>query len=349
MASSIDPKSHERLNLKLSHARHIPWSPKGRWVIFSDLHMGDGGKRDDFASNADLFSSVLTQAYPVEDWNLILNGDVEELYKFTWRAIKRAWPSIYSLFDTFHHQGKLYKTVGNHDARLILDLKESSPYPMDTVLRMTGTELPILIYHGHQVSTYYDRFNDISRIGVRYFAMPLGIMNRSVSHSSRKRHSMEQRIYTYSRRQQLISIIGHTHRPLFESLSKPDTLRFRIEALLLAYRKASVKKRPPIEEEILDLKSELAEWSARKHPEELSSGIYAAGNLPVPCVFNSGTVLGKRGMTCLEIADSEIRLVHWIRTFPQETTEENEYQGFTRQVLRKADMDYVMTSMRLLS
>ena len=31
----------------------------------------------------------------------------------------------------------------------------------------------------------------------------------------------------------------------------------------------------------------------------------------IPCVFNSGCVIGKRGMTCIEIENGNISLVHW--------------------------------------
>ena len=146
-----------------------------------------------------------------------------ELYKFTWKQIASAWEHTYRIFDSFHSKGMLLKTVGNHDSRLLLDLKDQYPYPVDTVLSFTSLRYPLLIYHGHQVSAYYERFNDISRFGVRYFASPLGIMNNSVSHNSRRRHSVERRIYDFSRKERIVSLIGHTHRPLFKSISAAET------------------------------------------------------------------------------------------------------------------------------
>ncbi|MCK5736849.1 MAG: metallophosphoesterase, partial [Spirochaetaceae bacterium] len=288
---------------------------------------------------------------------LILNGDTEELHKFKCNHVYRAWKNIYSQFDLFARDDRLIKTVGNHDSRLIMDLKSHHPYKMDTVIRLTGLDYPVLIYHGHQVSALYERFNDISRIGVRYFAMPLGIMNYSVAYDSRKRHYMEKRIYKYSRQEQIVSIIGHTHRPLFESLSMAETLRFRIEHLLTRYSKATAEQKLEIEQEIKEYRKDLLEWRSNKHRPDLQSGLYDEDDIPVPCMFNSGTVIGKRGITCLELTRGKIRLMHW---FDDETDEQyvdrrNRHLKtlpgghIHRLELRQASMEYVMNSLRLLS
>ncbi len=353
--NSTHDESH--FSLHLTNARNITYSPDDKWVIFSDLHMGNGTRRDDFSENSELFYSALSDYYLPRGYSLILNGDIEELHKFTWRQIFHAWKRLYTLFDVFAGDGKLIKTVGNHDSRLIMDLRDHHPYTMDTVVRMTGLDYPLLIYHGHQVSALYERFNDISRVGVRYFAMPLGIMNYSVAHDSRKRHFIEKRIYEYSRREHIVSVIGHTHRPLFESLSKAETLRFRIEYLLVRYRNASHGQKEKIEEEIRRHRAELVEWRSRKRRPDLQSGLYEEDDVPIPCMFNSGTVIGKRGMTCLELTKGKIRLMHWFddRTHEVFTDRDNRHQRtlpgghIHRLELRQATLEYVMDSLRLLS
>ncbi|MFW6313910.1 MAG: metallophosphoesterase [Spirochaetota bacterium] len=315
---------------------------------------GNGTRRDDFVRNSGMFHRALEEYYGPRGYGLILNGDIEELYKFKLRQIRAAWERTYDIFGEFHGTGRLVKTVGNHDSRLLLDLKDHYPYPVDTVLAFTGLRYPILIYHGHQVSAYYERFNDISRFGVRYFALPLGIMNRSVAHHDRRRNSIERRIYEFSRSKRIVSLIGHTHRPLFESLSKPEQLRFRIEYLLARYRKASEKRRQSIKVEITALRSQLMEWRSRTHRNDLPSGIYATNDVPVPCLFNSGTVVGKRGMTCLELADGKIRLVRWFASAdedagrPERETTTLVGGEVHRQEIRQASVEYVMDSLNLL-
>jgi len=350
-------KNVRKFSLHLSNARDIPYNPDEKTVIFSDLHMGNGTRRDDFARNADLFHTVLSEYYQKGGYSLILNGDTEELHKFTWHQVFNAWKKIYNLFDLFARDGKLIKTVGNHDARLIMDLKGVNPYKMDTVIRLTGLEYPVLIYHGHQVSALYEKFNDISRLGVRYFAMPLGIMNYSVAHDSRKRHYMEKRIYKYSRQEQIVSIIGHTHRPLFESLNMTQTLRFRIEVLLSRYSDADRVEKLRIEEQIRQARTELIEWHSGKRKPDLPSGLYDEDDIPVPCMFNSGTVIGKRGITCLELTEGKIRLVHWFDNNTDDDDADKQNRNITnlpgshihRLELRQATMEYVMDSLRLLS
>ena len=215
----------------------------------------------------------------------------------------------------------------------------------------------VLSCHGHQVSAFYEKFNDISRFGLRYLAMPLGIMNYSVAHDSRKRHALEKRIYDYSRQEQIVSVIGHTHRPLFESLTMAESLRFRIEQLLGQYRKASDERKHEIEVNISELRQYLVSWRSRKKRPDLQSGIYEDEDVPVPCMFNSGTVMGKRGVTGLEIYGGSIRLVHWFdeRVAPRYVSRDVPRivtlpQGnIHRRELRKASLGYVMDCLRLLT
>jgi hypothetical protein len=46
-----------------------------RFVVLSDLHLGNGGDGDDFVRNADLCAQVLRNYYLDRGFILILNGD----------------------------------------------------------------------------------------------------------------------------------------------------------------------------------------------------------------------------------------------------------------------------------
>jgi len=70
-----------------------------KWVVFSDLHMGDGGSTDDFKPNADLFTEALNQHYYMSNYGLLLNGDVEELQRFSLKKIIDKWQSVYEIFN----------------------------------------------------------------------------------------------------------------------------------------------------------------------------------------------------------------------------------------------------------
>ena len=93
-------------------------------------------------------------------------------------------------------------------------------------------------------------------------------------------------------------------------MSKIDSLKFEIERLCRKYPKSSSKKRPQIERRIGEFKTELLKAQANKNGDATKASLYRA-NLVVPCMFNSGCVLGKRGMTALEIDTGQMRLVHW--------------------------------------
>ena len=88
---------------------------------------------------------------------------------------------------------------------------------------------------------------------------------------------------------------------------------------------------------------------------DLQSGIYAQDDIPVPCLFNSGTVVGKRGITCLELADGKIfRLVRWFKNesngaqMRKNDIKSLEGKDVHRLELRQASVEYVMDSLNLL-
>ncbi|RKX75313.1 MAG: metallophosphoesterase, partial [Spirochaetes bacterium] len=68
-------------------------------------------------------------------------------------------------------------------------------------------------------------------------------------------------------------------------------------------------------------------------------------------------VIGKRGITCLELTEGRIRLVHWFDNNTGDDDADKQNRNITtlpgghihRLVLRQATMEYVMDSLRLLS
>ena len=121
---------------------------------------------------------------------------------------------------------------------------------------------------------------------------------------------IENRSYNFSRANKLISIIGHTHRPLFESLSRSESIHFEIETLLRTYRSADNNERNKIASRIRDLKHKYDLNMNSKPDIEPASLTYSRG-IPVPSLFNTGCTIGKRGITGIEISEQNIALVHW--------------------------------------
>ena len=209
-----------------------------------------------------------------------------------------------SLFEEFRRKTALYKLVGNHDEALRHHGDGSrEPHLLDA-LRLTFHGDTLFLFHGHQATIFFERFNDVSGFFLRYFANALRIHNFPVMYESRKKYRTEHRVYGFSSSRKIVSIIGHTHRPLFESLSKIDTIRFRIEQLCRDYPAVSPRARAAIETVISGYRAELARLWEKNREDGLRSSLYNE-QICIPCLFNSGCAIGKRGVTAIEIARRE--------------------------------------------
>ena len=325
-----------------------------RLVVFSDLHMGNGGAADDFRANGRMFHRVLRDHYLDESFELILNGDVEELQRFSLQAIKRRWPEVFEIFEAFDGETELYRVFGNHDMA-ILDARHR-PDPIYEGMRWRYGDNDLFILHGHQTAPRYEKRNLWIDFLLRYVANPLRIPNRTVSHDSRRKMKVERQIYHFSSAMKVASIIGHTHRPLFESLSKLDAIKFEIEYLCRRYPEERTSEQREITERIEMLKRELE--LLREDPElhEPTESLYNS-NLMVPCMFNSGCVIGRRGMTCLEIEGNRIRLVYWFDALRSQTylqykryaAEQLPGTDYYKVVIKEDTLDYIFARIRLLA
>jgi predicted phosphodiesterase len=184
------------------------------------------GRRDDLAHNGAFLTDLLARYYFPRGWYLVLNGDVEELQRYSLEAIRKHWPGLYEAFDLFAAQGRLYKTLGNHDEDLIF--AKNYPYPLYDAVRIETGLIPLYIYHGHQSSRVYTSYNNLIRMVLRYLLKPLGIRNVSSARSPYRRFYVEKQAYAFSLDHNCISVIGHTHRALFESLGRFEYIKFEI-------------------------------------------------------------------------------------------------------------------------
>ena len=343
---------YEQLDKLYQQARSVQIGEKDRLVIFSDLHMGDGSSTDDFKVNADLFAYALEHYYHQKEYKLVLNGDVEELQRYSLKKIHKAWSNVIELFSKFGDN--LYKTVGNHDLKLSVLSREELQHPVDDAIKLCFEEGEIFIFHGHQASKKYQRHNQLVGFTLKYFANPLGIKNYSVSHDSRKQFKIEKIAYHYAAYKKVISVIGHTHRPLFESLHKMDRIRFKIEQLC---RDFANTREPHIAKAIKVLRQSLKKAHKEQMLEKQDGGYMYNSLLLLPCLFNSGTVIGKRGMTCLEIENGKISLVHWFdKKISKKYLRTNENQpqqvgdtDYYRMVINTDDLNYIFARVKLLS
>ena len=356
---SLKYKKHPNLERLLEKARSINLDTSSKVLILSDLHMGNGGRRDEFRRNAELVKTMLGSYYLPEKYSLVLNGDIEELFKFPLDRIVEEWSELYDLFLKFERNGFFWKTYGNHDAELLDEKEYRLASSMVESLKFRYGKETLLLFHGHQASVlFWETYPMVSRaivLFIRYIAKPLGIRNFSTAYNSTRRFAIEKSIYEFSNNAKIVSIIGHTHRPLFESLSKVDFLNYRIEELCRAYPAADDDKRASIERKISSLKIELDACYEQGNKIGLRSGLY--NNITIPSIFNSGCAIGKRSITALEIEGNKIRLVYWYngkqsRRFTSDRDNrpmELGTTGFSRIILNEDSLDYVFSRLHLLA
>ncbi len=342
-----------KLLLNLYHkTRTLDISDQDKFVIFSDLHMGNRRRQDDFRKNANMFTSVLEDYYFEGGYNLVLNGDIEDLLKFSLKKIQRKWQHVFELYEKLAKRGRFYKIYGNHDFELPFIHNYQFKDQLHEALRLKYNGSSLFVFHGHQASNLLEKYNNISSLVLRYIAKPIGVKNASTAYNSKRKYSVEKKIYEFASRNRIVCIIGHTHRPMFESLSKEDTLKFQIEQLIRDYPESEQKER--IRAEIIDLKKELHHVSKQNAVERTS--LYNS-TIVIPCLFNSGCVIGKRGITALEILNGEMQLVYWYNRnkrqrrlklyeegpFPLQDT------NFNKIILKRDRLDYIFTKMELLA
>ena len=338
------------INRRLKADTVLDVSGGGRVLIISDLHMG-GGRRDDLDFNGELLIGLLENYYYPQGWYLVLNGDIEELQRHTLDRVIRKWERLFRIFNMFDKQKRLYKLIGNHDEELLL--RKFYLYPLYNMLRIDTGVIPAFIFHGHQPSNIYSNFNRIIGVGIRFVLKPFGIKNISSARSPYRRYHVERAAYQFSLHNNCISIIGHTHRPLFESLGRFDYIKFEIERLCRNYPEATADERQKIEKEVAALRGELGRLGRKERRDVLRQSLYG-DELPVPCLFNSGCTIGKKGLHAIEITREDIALVYWYaegrgrKFIDRGNYEVEKTAGGCRVVLNRDRLDYISARIKLL-
>jgi len=324
---------------------------RDRLVVVSDLHLGDGGKLDDFSHNGTLLQNALEHYYLPRGFHLLLNGDIEELQRFSQHRVRKRWQELFQLFLKFQSSNGLTRLIGNHDmspASLGPGLKN----PGHAVRLLTASG-EILVFHGHQAALYGPLINHLLGWFLRWVASPLGIRNYTVAFNSRRKYRYEKRVYLFARSQRIMTIIGHTHRPLFESMSRLDTLKMRIES---ACRRLAHEPDAELAADIGNMKSEFFTLICSRKKYAGQSMLYHQGLL-VPCLFNSGSAIAPGGVTTLEIDQGTANLTLWFHSARNRRYMEVDgreavrlgEQDVHRIAIKSDELNYIQTRIRLLS
>lgn len=330
----------------------LTFEKEQRLVIVSDLHMGAGKRHDDFSANGPMLLDLLERYYLPKNYFLVLNGDVEELWRNKREEVLAAWPRAQEIFQKFIERNRYARLEGNHDPAAWLGRQDP---PVRESLRICRPEGELFLLHGHQVDpSNAGDWHQVLATLLKVFANPFGIRNSTRRWDDTKALALEDRVYRYALKKGLAAVIGHTHRPLFESRSKVTDLEMLLEQACRLWVRSSRERRLGLEKRIAVLRQDLRDHFSRGI-RDLPSSIYTKEIL-VPCLFNSGCVIGKRGLTLLEGGRRKFRLVHWrdpslhpTGLVPWEHQKQQVWQrGRIRTILREERWDRLFARIHLL-
>lgn len=212
-------------------------------ILFSDLHRGVGDGSDDFAHNKQIFSYAL-QHYLNLGYTYIEIGDGDELWENkNFEDVKRTYSNIFELMSKFYQEKRLYLIWGNHNRywEKGKNVKTHLRMLVDNIKLFDGIEKVnegvklgdnIFIVHGHQIQFLCNHWlgRGISRFLVRniwkFLQSVFGFKDpTSPAKNFKTRNIIESRISNWAKGKNLLVIAGHTHRPMFYSLSKEDRIQ----------------------------------------------------------------------------------------------------------------------------
>lgn len=288
----------------------IEFSPdQQKFIIFSDQHKGAKTGSDDFAFCEKNYLYALEYYYQ-NNFHLISLGDSEELWENTLTTVKKYNIASFKKEKLFLQRNAFTKVFGNHDLEwdnsplASLELQEiygqKVPIYEGVILRTIGyNPLCIFLTHGHQGDELSDG-NWFSKWFIANIWAPLqaylSINPNTPAFQDHLKTDHNRFMYEWiSQQKNMLLITGHTHQPVFQSLTHIESLYRKLAIAKEANDEATIQL---MESEILlkKLKGQTLPDFTVYQPTYFNSGC---------CCFNDGDITG------IEIADGKIRLVKW--------------------------------------
>ncbi|HEY0039398.1 MAG TPA: metallophosphoesterase [Flavisolibacter sp.] len=298
-------------NGKESKGIVIPFSDNDRFIIFSDQHKGAKNGADDFMLCEPNYLAALDYYYD-NKFQLIVLGDCEELWENRLSKVMSQQEPSFNRYRKFAAENRFFKTVGNHD----LDWK-NDPWTMTQIKKQFGVDLTIydgvllqttignrdlkiLCTHGHQGDLASDG-NWFSKFFVSKIWAPmqawLKINPNTPAYDAQLKTLHNRLMYEWSEGQKnLLLITGHTHQPVFESLTYIERLYRQLQ---IAEQMDDDTMLELIREEI---KKRRFEYNHVSHDYLVMKPTYFNSGC---CCFNDGDITG------IEIENGYLRLIKW--------------------------------------
>lgn len=210
-----------------------------KFIILSDQHKGGRDGSDIFAKAAKNYLAALAH-YNQEKFFYINLGDSEELWENIFLTVKRHNKKTFEAEKEFLHRDAFIKIFGNHDLYW-----DNDPLAMVSLLQIYGQQvkvyegailetlvnnkkLSIYLTHGHQGDLQSDG-NWFSKWFVSDIWAPfqayLRINPNTPANNDQLKTDHNRLMYEWSaKRKHTLLITGHTHQPVFRSLTELEIL-----------------------------------------------------------------------------------------------------------------------------
>jgi len=305
----------------------LPLASTSRYIIFSDQHRGRKNGADDFEVAEPNYLAALDYYYQ-NNFFFISLGDSEELWETKLSKVKKYNTATFEKEKLFIRHNRFVKVFGNHDLfwdndplagwhlkniygkgmevyegvvlQSVVNSRKSVVNTPDSELPTPNSPLTIFLTHGHQGDASSDG-NWFSKFFVANIWAPLQaylkINPNTPAYDAHLKTKHNEIMYDWSSQQKdLILITGHTHQPVFESLTHLERLYKQLQQARNDKDENKVKE---IEKEIMNRKHKYVDISAdylTMLPTYFNTGC---------CCFDDGDITG------IEIADGSIRLIKW--------------------------------------
>jgi predicted phosphodiesterase len=288
----------------------LGFTDQDNFIVFSDQHKGARDFADDFTTNEKNYLAALTY-YDKNNYHLVCLGDSEELWENTLEQIKKHNKSTFEAEKRFLQRNAFIKVFGNHD--LYWDNDPLAGFQLEKIygqkvkiyegliLTTEIEERPLQLFltHGHQGDLQSDG-NWFSKWFVSTIWAPfqayLRINPNTPAYNNQFKSAHNQLMYEWAAEQEAILITGHTHQPVFNSLTHLERMYIQLkEAIVKNDTIAQQKLKQQMEIEKIVYGAEIPTFKAMQ-PNYFNSGC---------CCFNDGDITG------LEICGGKIKLIKW--------------------------------------
>jgi len=283
----------------------------GKFIVFSDQHKGAKDGADDFMLCEPNYLSALDY-YNSNNFFFISLGDSDELWENRWPSVKKSNTATFEREKKFIERNAFIKIFGNHDLawstdimtglemEKIYDQRISVYEGLILQSKINGHLFSVFLTHGHQGDAQSDG-NWFSKFFVAHIWAPLQaflkVNPNTPAYNATKKTLHNRIMYEWSAKQKnTLLITGHTHQPVFESLTHLERL---YRSLLEAQKENDPAKIEELKKEIKLTEPQFTAVSSdylKMKPTYFNSGC---------CCFSDGDITG------IEIENGSIRLIKW--------------------------------------